>query len=288
MTTFKDSTGQMPTPLKRAIEAASSSHVRTGDISVTELIDSPLLFWLKKNKSEELVVEYATRMFALYGTLMAKLLEEYGGDLAEVHSVREHNGVRISGTCDLALDNGRLIDYKFSSVFVASDPKSDIVMKWEQQVNIYRWLMVGSENCNHIVSQIKELGVAIPLRDWGPRHKDKFPAAFSYISVRMWSMEEVEAFITARLNQFASVLSDNIMPNICSDSERWKRDFAVMKQGAKRATKAGFTTRSEAQAYIAQNLDPRIYGVRDAQPKRCIDYCDYAKSGLCPYDGDRA
>ena len=283
MEKFYDSTTSIPEPIKRAIEHAAGSHVRTGDISVTEVMDSPLMFWLNRNKKDQLTVDYATRIYALLGTTIARVLEEHGGEFAEVHHCRALRGVKISGSMDLAYDamTQGLHDYKLSSVFVAGDPKGPIMMKHEQQVNIYRWLLQDSNP--ELFSKIKALYIDIILRDWGPRFKDKFPVQFKSFQVRMWPIEEVESFLINRLLKFMGVLESNKQPPICKDSDRWMRDFAVIKKGAKRATKAGFDTYAEAFEYINVNHSTSTHEVRDAKPNRCLQYCDYAKCDLCPY-----
>lgn len=281
MATFVDSSGLMPEPIKRAIEHFDESHVRTGDISVTELIDSPYMFYMKKQYAGSVQVEYSDRLFMLYGSMMAILLERFGGELAEVRAkwTDPLSGLTLSGACDLALDKGDLVDYKFSSVFVASDEESEIIKKYEMQMNLYVFLLRVSK---HAVSEhIKGVRIAMPLRDWGPRYKDRFPCGIHSIRCRLWSHEETQKYIQDRMKLFESLIKYNTEPEPCSDKEKWKRDYAVMKQGRKNALKAGFATAAEAQQFIDQQNDSAMLSIRDAIPRRCIDYCDYGKSGLC-------
>jgi hypothetical protein len=134
---------------------------------------------------------------------------------------------------------------------------------------------------NHAVDR---LSIAMILRDWGPRYRNEVPEPFVQIDVPKWSVVEAEGYIQERLALFDGVISRNEMPAQCSDEERWLSDFAVTKVGLKKAVKAGFQTRKEAQAYInGLKGDTSIYAVRDAKPKRCAEYCDFGACGLCPY-----
>ena len=57
-------------------------------------------------------------------------------------------------------------------------------------------------------------------------------------------------------------------------------DFAVCLRSKKTALKAKIKTREEAEDWLI-----KLGGdyVREAKPRRCEEYCSFAKCGLCPW-----
>lgn len=81
----------IPVEIIRAIEA-NDKHVVRGDISVTQLIDSPQVRILKKIHRDKIEEDAADRLFMLLGTVMHSILESgmyEGGDLRKIMGAME-------------------------------------------------------------------------------------------------------------------------------------------------------------------------------------------------------
>lgn len=287
---FKDSVG-LPRPIINMIERQSTSHSLEGcDISVTELLDPPYVRWLAQTKDDELVVEYSDRLWMLYGSIAHAVAYEYAEDksMAEIPVVAEVDGWKVIGHPDYIMTGGKLVDYKFGSGFVAkSDPKTDrILLKYEAQMNLYLDLMRNSENpdAREAARHIGAVELYFLIRDWGPRMKYDLPQKVKRVSMRLWSLPEAHTYMQerVRLHKRAQEMwqTKGVTPPPCTDEERWMTDWAVMKEGRKTAIRSGFQTEADAKAWMATNGGDFI---RPAEPKRCIDYCDYGKCGICPH-----
>lgn len=297
----------LPLPVKRAIEWQGKSHKTDADITCTSLIDSPLIFWLRKRYSEEISVEYADRLWMLYGSMMHLILEAFGeqapaDDIDFNKLIKEHSEAKVSTTVlgwkvearfDYMLEGDRLVDYKFSSCWSTAD---GVKPEWERQLNVGLWLMRhdGDPAMREIGKKIKKLAICALFRDWTPRSADKFPSEITLLNVDVWDDAKAEEYITerVRLHQEASKCIDKA-PAICSDGERWMSDFAIMsKKNPSRAMKAKIATREEAERIMKE-----IGGdyVREAAPRRCQRteimsfpprsrcYCEFGNQGFCPW-----
>ena len=65
----------LPRTLVQALSNSMSEYQRVGDISVTQLIDSPQIFRLKKQFPEAVKDDYANRIKAWMGTLVHNALK---------------------------------------------------------------------------------------------------------------------------------------------------------------------------------------------------------------------
>jgi len=279
---FIDS-NNLPAPIKRAIEWQEKSHNPKSDISNTTMIDSPLRVWLRKKYYPFLVEEYSDRLWALYGTLAHLIVEKFGGTENE-HVERDVtalvNGWVVSTRIDYVKEEDDLLDYKFTSVWSTAE---GVKIEWERQTNVALWLLRHSaeEKDNQIAEGIKHLKICAMFRDWTPSISDKFPTKILTLSVPMWSDEQAGAYVLERVKLHQEATKDlNVIPPICSDSERWMSDFAIMKEGRKNALKAKIKTREAAEEMMESVGGDSI---REAKPKRCLGYCLYAKMGFCPY-----
>ena len=256
----------LPAAIVAAVQA--DPYTGGGDISCTRLIDAPQIRVLGSKHRDEITVDVSERVFALMGQAVHTVLERAGlkeeGVIVEQRLFAEVNGWQVSGQVDrMHIADGTLSDFKVTTVYKQHGSDS-----WTRQLNVLRWL---AHKNGH---RIDKLEVCAIFRDWrkteAQRNPDYPQAAIQTISVPVWSLEDAEEYITERvyLHQAASRGED--VP--CTDEDRWfsGNTYALMKHGAKRATKVS-SIRSDFDL-----ADPSEYTVetRAGEYKRCQHYCD--------------
>jgi len=288
----------LPAPLCRAIKWQNDSHemIEGVDISNTSLIDSPLIYWLKRHYRDEIVEDYADRVWAVYGTIAHFILEQFGadeeGEHVEAIVVAPVNGLRVSTQMDVIVKSDEIIDYKWTSAWsFLNGPKDDYVA----QVNVQRYLMyisdqyklkdgklTNSNKFKEVASKVERLRICAMFRDWGLRMTENFPRGVQMYDIPMWSWDRVREYVNerVRLHKVGIEGDKDSPPPMCTDKERWMTDFAIMRKGQDKAVKAKIETREEAERLLEEYQCDTI---REAEPKRCIEYCSYGKQGFCPY-----
>jgi hypothetical protein len=257
----------LPAAIVAAVQA--DPYAGGGDISCTRLIDAPQIRVLGSKHHAEITVDVSERVFALMGQAVHTVLERAGlkeeGVIVEQRLFAEVNGWQVSGQVDrMHIADGTLSDFKMTTVYKQHGSDS-----WTRQLNVLRWLAHKNG-----YSSIDRLEVCAIFRDWrkteAQRNPDYPQAAIQTITVPVWSLEDAEEYITERvyLHQAASRGED--VP--CTDEDRWfsGNTYALMKHGAKRATKVS-SIRSDFDL-----ADPSEYTVetRAGEYKRCQHYCD--------------
>jgi hypothetical protein len=204
------------------------------------------------------------------GQLMHKLLEEHGressGHLTEHTLASEVDGSMVVGTLDLYHD-GRLIDYKFVSVWTTID---SVKREWEQQLNLYAELL------RRHGYEVKRLEIVAIYRDWSKmRAQDSsYPKSqVSVFEVPLWSEDEAAHFLSERV-RLHRMAEEGDAPE-CTAEERWERrtKYALMKRGRKSALKL-FDTEEEAEAALRSS--DQFVEIRPGSSIRCENYCAVA------------
>jgi len=272
----------LPEPLVRACQWQDQSHNPDSDISCTRLIDAPLRGWLQKKYGDVISEDVSDRLWALYGTIAHQIVEHHGGagEHVERTAVSEMLGWRVSAQIDYMKEHDCLTDYKFTSVWSTVGGVKD---EWAAQVNIGLYLLRHDldTEARKLGDGIERLAICTMFRDWAPRMADEFPQKVMIYPVAMWSDGQARQYISNRVMIHQQAMdSMSVAPPICSDHERWMRDFAVMKKGQKNAVKAKIKTRAEAEEFMTQLGCDYI---REAIPKRCLEYCVFGKCGVCPW-----
>ena len=275
---FVDSIG-IPAPIRRAVEWQTSSHNPKSDISCTTVIGPPLLRWLRKRYEKDIVQDYRQLLWVLHGSLIHLLLEKFGGVDAELVEKEVKTTIEswvVSAKIDYVKEGDSLVDYKYTSVWAAKDGVKD---EWTAQLNIGLFLLREDASTAEIGKAIKKLAICIWYRDWRTSEKESFPNEIDMLPVEVWSREKTLAYITERVKLHQAADGDSIPP-ICTDKERWIGNYAIMKNSSKRAVRAGFKTRVEAEEALATF---KCDYIREATPKRCVGYCAYGACGFCPW-----
>jgi len=267
--------------LKRPTYSKGKAH-----LSVTQLINSPKIVALTKKHDEEIEQDVSDMVWSIFGSAIHSVLE-HGKDDNHIIEQRIHaelDGWRISGAIDLQIthDGGVSIrDYKTTSVWAVMNEK----IEWEYQLNIYAWLVEHAAR-----KTVTDLGIVAILRDWKAREvntKVGYPEApIKELPITLWTMEEREAFITARIAAHSAcefaMETEGDLPD-CTPEEMWEKPalWAVMKEGNIRA-KYVMPTLHEAELAMKQlqeekPKDKYLIVERKGERTRCASYCSVSK-----------
>lgn len=247
------------------------------NISVTQLINSPKIVALTKKFEDELEQDVADMVWSIFGSAVHKVLE-HGQDenhLVEERLHAEVDGWKISGAIDLQIvhpDGIDIRDYKTVSAWSVMNEK----IEWEQQLNIYAWLV---ETVKKV--PVKSLGIVAIIRDWSRREAARNPdypqAPIKEIPIRLWAMNEREVYIRHRIDQHSAcefeIETDGDLPE-CTSEEMWEKPtvWAVKKLGGARAKSVHQTHQEALEALAKAGRDYEIE-VRPGSRTRCETFC---------------
>jgi hypothetical protein len=246
-------------------------------LSVTQLINSPKIVALTQKFDADLEQDVSDMVWSIFGTAIHGVLE-HGKDENHIVEERLHatlDGWRISGAIDLQIkdDAGLSIrDYKTTSAWGVMNEK----VEWEQQLNIYAWLVETVKK-----TPIIDIGIVAIIRDWSRRDAAKNenypPAPVKEIPIRLWTYEEQTTYIKHRIGlhsacEFA-METDEDLP-LCTPEEMWERPttWAIKKVGGVRAKSVHDTEESMLKALEIAGPAYEIE-VRPGSRIRCESFC---------------
>ena len=222
----------VPAPL---VTLASKEYYSKGaaQYSVTELLSPARVRRLREQYNSEIQTDVTDLMWQMLGSALHVVMErgQTDGHITEERLFAEVDGLVVSGAIDLQeeKDGGVIItDYKFCSAWAVMNEKPE----WEQQLNIYKWL-VESVKCK----RVDGLRICALIRDFN-RHetRENYPAApIQMVDIPMWSLLETEKFVRQRLDlhrdaKVAQDLGDALpecSPEVRDDlrrEARWQED----------------------------------------------------------------
>jgi hypothetical protein len=260
------------------VALASTDYYSKGkaDYSVTELISPPRVQRLRRKHHTEMEQDVSGMLWQLLGTALHVVAER---GQAEGYTTEERlhttiNGVSISGAIDLQQDVGHgliLGDYKFTSAWAVRQEKPE----WEQQLNMYAWLVRREKKC-----EIAGLQIVALIRDWNRREamaKPDYPQApIHMVNLPIWTQERTEEYILSRIASHddgkVAIDMEEDLP-LCTDDDRWIRStmYAVKKAGRKTAIKL---FDNEAEAAARATLEKGFVEVRVGEAIRCTgNFC---------------
>lgn len=246
-------------------------------LSATELINSPRIVQLKNKYWDDLEEDIADKVWAIFGTAIHSVLE-LGKDENHIIEQRLHanlDGWDVSGAIDLQrvdADGIVIADYKTTGAWAVMNQKMD----WEQQLNIYAWLV---EKVKKV--PVKKIEIIAIIRDWSRRDaqtKENYPEApIKVIDINLWSLEDRENFVKARINlhsnaYMASEMGENLP--LCTPSEMWEKEtsYAIKKTGNKRATTV-LWIKEDAEKKLEELGKGYEIEVRPGERTRCANFC---------------
>ena len=246
-------------------------------VSATELLNSPRIVQLKKKYDDQIVTDVSDMIWSIVGTAIHGVLEQ-GKDANHIVEQRLHevlDGWHISGAIDLQIvhDDGiEINDYKNVGVWSVMNEK----VEWEQQLNIYAWLVEKVKK-----TPVVKLAIIAIVRDWNRRDaqtRQGYPQSqVVTIPVNLWSMEEREQFIRDRIHVQSEGLfameTGDVLP-LCTPAEMWEKPtmYAVKKEGAARA-KSVHAEQEEAEEALEKAGKGYILEVREGDRTRCSNFC---------------
>ena len=246
-------------------------------LSVTQLINSPKIVALTQKFDADLEQDVSDMVWSIFGTAIHGVLE-HGKDENHIVEERLHatlDGWRISGAIDLQIkdDAGLSIrDYKTTSAWGVMNEK----VEWEQQLNIYAWLVETVKK-----TPIIDIGIVAIIRDWSRRDAAKNenypPAPVKEIPIRLWTYEEQTTYIKHRIGlhsacEFAMETEEDLPP--CTPDEMWERPtvWALKKRGGVRAKSLYEDEEGANKALETLGKDYEIE-VRPGSRIRCESFC---------------
>jgi hypothetical protein len=246
-------------------------------VSATELLNSPRIVQLKKKYDDQIVTDVSDMIWSIIGTAIHGVLEQ-GKDANHIVEQRLHevlDGWHISGAIDLQIvhaDGIEINDYKNVGVWSVMNEK----IEWEQQLNIYAWLVEKVKQ-----TPVSRLAIIAIIRDWNRRDaqsRQGYPQSqVATIPVNLWSMAEREQFIRDRIHVQSeglfSMETGDVLP-LCTPAEMWEKPttYAVKKEGAARA-KSLHAEQEEAEEALEKAGKGYILEVREGDRTRCANFC---------------
>jgi hypothetical protein len=232
-------------------------------LSVTQLIGPPQKLALEREHAEEIVLDVLDTVPALLGQALHHILERAGAaapsHVPERRLATVYDGWIISGKTDLyETKEQEIVDYKNSSVWTYIFGK----IEWEQQLNVYRWI---SERNGH---PVKKLSIGLFCGDWRrseAKRSPDYPPRVVSMPIKVWTMDEAEAYVDARLKLHRAAAEGNIPE--CSPVERWMKPtkYALMKHGRKTAVSLHDSKPECPPGHYIET--------RQGEAVRCKDYC---------------
>ena len=264
---------------------------RRGRVSVTNLIDAPLIRLLKMKYWDQLEEDVSDHLWGLLGQAAHEIIQRGRTHIDRVEQKLEISvyGTTVTGRADLLQGEEELIDLKVTSVysFLLGEKEA-----WKKQLNVYNYMFSREPR----PVQIKRAKIYGILRDWqkakGFRDRDYPEIPFFIQEVDLWPLEKTQKYVEENvlLHQWAEEYFDTppeglIDPMLlCTDADRWLRPttYAVHKKRAKRALRV-FNTVEEAGAYAIKASKGKGGLVIDERPGeaiRCERFCSVRK--VCP------
>lgn len=279
----------LPEPIYKAVSDVYPP--KDGRLSVTRLIDAPLVSFLLKKHWDELEEDASEKLWALLGKSMDNILTKNAPPSWTIQRKIEqpYNGIVIVGRIDyLDTVNAILGDWKATSVW------SYIFggrAEWEKQLNLYDWLLQQKG------LRAKKLVAQRLFRDHqsnkAKRDPDYPPIPFMSLDIPQWTPEQQEEYVAERVKLHQSE------PTECTPEEKWEKPttYAVMKKGRKSALRV-LDFWDDAWKWCVENghihqepydehmfkdeLDKNIEIIeRKGECVRCNSYCSVRS--VCPY-----
>lgn len=280
----------LPEPIIAAIRNDSYDS-KGSDYTATSLLRPPRAGELARTVGYS--EDASDRIAALHGQAMHSVLERAGRDLIKQGYIVEERFVgvikvngkdfKVSAQIDLFDENRSILsDYKTALV---SHVKHGLKEEHRLQVNLQALLL------SQVGIEVKKAEVVLFLKDWSPMRAGYTvnwnddgsceisgkpsnngypPSAALKFEVPLMRTEEIYTWVIERIALHEAAKKD--LP-FCTKDEKWNRpDFAVIKEGNKKATKV-FENKEEAEKFL-DTVDKKLYSIKErGENIRCKFYC---------------
>lgn len=268
-------TNKLNLPAAFVNAVSTARHNAAGCFSATTLNKGAKEIILSDRHFDEITVDAADSVWAVWGTAVHALLESQPDNNfhEEYFKVPVSNSFVTGQVDSYDMENGVISDWKTASVWkVQFNDFSD----WRRQGLTYAWLLQQSgldvKKCR-FVALLKDHSKTKAKTD---SSYPKSPVFIYEFDVTAADMEETAARILTKVQEIESAYKlddDAIEP--CSAEERWAdgEKWAVMKNGRKTAVKV-FDNQLDADAMAGEMGNAYYVEHRPAISRKCGDYCN--------------
>lgn len=263
----------LPAAFLNAVSTAR--HNAAGCFSATTLNKGAKEIILSDRHFDEITVDAADSVWAVWGTAVHALLESQPDNNfhEEYFKVPVSNSFVTGQVDSYDMENGVINDWKTASVWkVQFNDFSD----WRRQGLTYAWLLQQSG------LEVKKCRFVALLKDHSKtkaKNDSSYPQSPVFIyefDVTAADMEETAARILTKVQEIESAYKlddDDIEP--CSEEERWAdgEKWAVMKNGRKTALKV-LDNQLDADAMAGEMGNAYYVEHRPAISRKCGEYCN--------------
>ena len=264
---------RLPEAFVKAV--STTRHNEAGCFSATTLNKGAKEIILTDRHFDEITVDAADSVWAVWGTAVHALLESQPDNNfhEEYFKVPVSNSFVTGQVDSYDMENGVINDWKTASVWKV---QFNDFKDWRAQGLTYAWLLQQSG------LEVKKCRFVALLKDHS-KTKDKNDSSYPQSPVFIYEfdvtaadMEETAARILAKVQEIESAYKlddDAIEP--CSAEERWAdgEKWAVMKNGRKTAIKL-FDNSADADAMAGEMGNAYYVEHRPAISRKCGDYCN--------------
>ena len=263
----------MPAAFVNAVSTAR--HNAAGCFSATTLNKGAKEIILSDRHFDEITVDAADSVWAVWGTAVHALLESQPDNNfhEEFFKVPVSNSFVTGQVDSYDMENATIYDWKTASVWKVQFADFD---DWRRQGMTYAWLLKQSG------LDVKKCVFVALLKDHSKtkaKTDSSYPQSPVFIyefDVTTADMEETAARILAKVQEIESAYKlddDAIEP--CSAEERWAdgEKWAVMKNGRKTAIKL-FDNSADADAMAGEMGNAYYVEHRPAISRKCGEYCN--------------
>ena len=263
----------MPAAFVNAVSTAR--HNAAGCFSATTLNKGAKEIILSDRHFDEITVDAADSVWAVWGTAVHALLESQPDNNfhEEYFKVPVSNSFVTGQVDSYDMENGVINDWKTASVYKVM--KADF-SDWYKQGMTYAWLLRQSG------LEVKKCRFVALLKDHSKtkaKNDSSYPQSPVFIyefDVTPEDMAETRDRILNKVLEIEAAyeLEDDFIEP-CSDDERWAdgEKWAVMKNGRKTAIKL-FDNGADADAMAGEMGNAYYVEHRPAISRKCLDYCN--------------
>jgi hypothetical protein len=250
-------------------------------LSATEMLNSPRIVQLRKKYDDQVEVDVTDLIPSMWGTAMHYMVEQGKADnhIIEQRLHAEIDGWHISGAIDLQTvtpEGIEISDWKNVGVWAVMNEK----VEWEQQLNIYAWLVEEVAK-----KPVTKLSIVAIVNNWNKRDaksKEGYPPARGIVlDIKLWPFEERLKFIRGRIHahsegQFSTDAGEELP--LCTPADMWEKptSYAVKKEGGVRA-KSVHADLQEAEEALLKAGAGYTLEIRQGERTRCDEYCSVNK-----------